>query len=108
MAKVVFCGFGPNDGLYHAKIGEVLLRLAVSSGINIPKTDDAYVVEIQEMGDEVQTIYMEDAEIEKLISLGLLDEKKAYELQQLTIGSKYRLADQCLVKGDILVKPYKG
>jgi hypothetical protein len=108
MANVVFCGFGPNDGLYHAKIGEVLLRLAVASGVKIPKTGEAYVVEIVEMSEEVQTTYMEDAEFEQLIKLGLLDEEKAYELQQYTIGSKYRLADQCLVKGDILVKPYKG
>lgn len=108
MANVVFCGFGPNDGLYHAKIGEVLLRLAVASGVSIPKTEGESVVEIQEMSEELQTTYMEDVEFEKLIKLGLLSEEKAYELQQYTIGSKYRLADQCLIKGDILVKPYKG
>jgi hypothetical protein len=108
MAKVVFCGFGPNDGLYNAKVGEVLLRVAVAAGVSIPKKEDAYVIEIQEMSDELQTTYMEDLEIEKLIGLGLLDEAKAYELQQYTIGSKFRLADQCLIKGDILVKPYKG
>lgn len=108
MAKVVFCGFGDNDGLYTAKVGEVLLRVAVAAGVKIPKSEEQYVVKIEEMTEEVQTTYMEDEEMEVLVKLGLLTDEKAYELQQNTVGAEFRLADQCLIKGDILVKPYKG
>jgi hypothetical protein len=105
MASVIFCGFGKDldKRVKDVKNGEILLRVASANGIELSGDK---IVKVEELTDEKQTTYMEDVEVDKLIKLGLLTAEKAEELNQSTTQSEYRLADLCLVKGDILVKPY--
>ena len=112
MASVIFCGFGKEkDGRVVTKNGEILLRVAAANGIMIPKECEegecgSCVVKVEELTDEKQTHYMEEKELNKLIEMGLLSKDKAEELNQSTTQSSFRLACQCIIRGDILVKPF--
>lgn len=112
MVQVIFCGFSKEqDKRVFAKSGDLLLRVAKDNGVKIlTECEDgncgSCTVKIEELTSEKQTQYMEDKEIETLISVGALTKERAEELQQDTVGHEIRLACQYLIKGDILVKPY--
>lgn len=65
------------------------------------------LITVENIGDTEPTSYMEDEELEKLVELGVLTEKEAEYCQQYTISPKVRIAPMMLVKGDVLIKPYK-
>jgi ferredoxin len=114
MAKVIFMHFKEEtDGVYDAKIGEPLIRLTKEKGIPLPLDCQdgqcgSCLINVENLSDTEPTTYMEDMELEKLIELGAITQKEAHTCQQFTVAPKIRLACQMLVKGDILVKPYKG
>ncbi|MEA1917772.1 MAG: 2Fe-2S iron-sulfur cluster-binding protein [Campylobacterota bacterium] len=114
MAKVIFMHFNEKtDGIYDAKIGEPLTRVAKENGVPLPlECEDGQcgscLLNVENIAGEEPTSYMEDMELDKLVELGAITTKEANTCQQFTISPKVRLACQMLVKGDILVKPYKG
>ncbi|MDR3345804.1 MAG: hypothetical protein LBS73_01380, partial [Campylobacteraceae bacterium] len=76
MAKVIFMHFDEEkDGIYDAKIGEPLIRLAQENGINLDKFVCAKcgktLLGVEHIFDE-PTTYTEDEELEILSSLGLI------------------------------------
>jgi len=114
VAKVIFMHFNPEtDGLYDAKIGEPIVRLAKEKKIGIPfecqeGACGACLVSVEHITDQEPTSYMEDFELDKLVELGAITAKDAHYCQQFTVSPKVRLACQMLVKGDVLIKPFKG
>ena len=113
MAKVIFMGFDKEkDGLYHAAIGEPIVRLAKEKGIpvNFECQDGdcgSCLIHYENIEDTEPTSYMEDKELDKLVELGVLDPKIAEHCQQFTVSPKIRLACQALVKGDVIIKPFE-
>lgn len=109
MAKVIFMHFDMDkDGIYDAKIGEPLMRLLRGKDIQI--SCDNYkdcLVEVVHIADEEPTSYMEDEELDILVNLGAITKEEALECQQYTISPKIRVASMMLIKGDVLVKPFK-
>lgn len=114
MAKVIFMHFKEEtDGVYEGKIGEPLVTLAKTHGVPLPLDCQdgqcgSCLVRVESLADEEPTSYMEDMELDKLVELGAITQKEASTCQQFTVAPKVRLACQTLIKGDILVKPYKG
>jgi hypothetical protein len=111
MAKVIFMHFDEDkDGIYDAKIGEPIIRLAQENGIDIGKFAceqcGEIFLSIEHIFDE-PTTYTEDEEFEILQNIGAVSEKEAQICQQYTISPKVRVASMMLIKGDVLVKPYK-
>jgi hypothetical protein len=111
MAKVIFMHFDEEkDGIYDAKIGEPIVRLAQENGIELDKFAcekcGETLLSIEHVFDE-PTTYTEDEELELLTKLGVIDEKEAGIAQQYTISPKVRVASMMLIKGDVLIKPYK-
>ncbi|MDR1975898.1 MAG: hypothetical protein LBQ18_02770 [Campylobacteraceae bacterium] len=106
MAKVIFMHFDEEkDGIYDAKIGEPIIRLAQEKGIDISGAEGG-LLSIEHIFDE-PTTYTEDEELEILQKFGAISDKEAQISQQYTISPKVRVASMMLVKGDVLVKPYK-
>lgn len=112
MAKVIFMHFDKEtDGIYDAKIGEPIVRLAKEKNVPIPfGNDEDYsksLISVENLADEEPTSYMEDEELEVLVKLGAITAEEANQCQQFTISPKVRVAPMMLIKGDILVKPYE-
>lgn len=113
MAKVIFMHFDiETDGIYDAKIGEPLVRLAKEKGVPIPFSYEGEdyskcLISIENLADEEPTSYMEDEELDKLVELGAITAQEALQCQQFTISPKVRIAPMMLIKGDVLIKPYK-
>lgn len=112
MAKVIFMHFDTNtDGIYDAKIGEPIVRLAKERQIPIPfgtsKDYSESLIYVENLANEEPTSYMEDEELDILVKLGAISSAEAEQCQQFTISPKVRIAPMMLIKGDILVKPYK-
>jgi hypothetical protein len=112
MAKVIFMHFDEKtDGIYDAKIGEPVVRLAKEKGIPISTSKaDNYkncLISVEHIADEEPTSYMEDEELDLLVKLGAITEEDALQCQQYTISPKIRIAPMMLIKGDVLIKPYK-
>ena len=112
MAKVIFMHFNPEtDGVYDAKIGEPIVRLAKEKGVPIEFSSNGdyskSLVSIENLSDEEPTSYMEDEELDVLVELGAISKEEADQCQQFTISPKIRIAPMMLVKGDVLIKPYK-
>ncbi|PLY09719.1 MAG: hypothetical protein C0625_00540 [Arcobacter sp.] len=110
MAKVIFMHFDTvTDGVYDAKIGEPIVRLAKEKGVPIPADTKDYsksLIKVENLADEEPTSYMEDEELDILVELGAITADEAVQCQQFTISPKVRIAPMMLIKGDILVKPY--
>lgn len=112
MVKVIFIGFDKEkDGLYHAPIGEPIVRLAKENDIDLNfKCQDGEcgtcLIQYQNIADQEPTSYMEDKELDKLVELGVITQQDAEHCQQFTVSPKIRLACQTLVKGDVIIKPY--
>lgn len=110
MAKVIFMHFDTQtDGVYDAKIGEPITRLAKEKGVPLPSDIKDYskcLIKVENLADEEPTSYMEDEELDVLVDLGAISKDEAEQCQQFTISPKIRIAPMMLVKGDILVKPY--
>ncbi len=112
MAKVIFMHFDEKtDGIYDAKIGEPIIRLAKEKGVPIKFdcVDECApcLVSVEHISDEEPTTYMQDEELDKLVALGAITKEDADICQQFTISPKVRLASLMMVKGDVLIKPYK-
>lgn len=110
MAKVIFMHFDTKtDGVYDAKIGEPIVRLAKEKGVPLPSDTKDYansLIKVENLANEEPTTYMEDEELDALIKLGAITNEEAEQCQQFTISPKIRIAPMMLIKGDILVKPY--
>ena len=125
MVNVIFCGFGGEmDKRVLARHGDVLLRVAESNGVKIPtdckdgtcgscavKVEDLSVTEAMETTVEdydahAQSVYMEDKELDTLVEMGAITRKEAEVAQQYNRQTPVRLACQCIIKNDILVKPF--
>lgn len=126
MVSVIFCGFGGSqDKRVFAKTGDVLLRVAQSNGVLIPSdckdgmcgscvvrvediaTDELLESTTADYSSKGQAVYMDDKELETLISMGAISKKEAEIAQQFNRPTPVRLACQCAVKEtSILVKPF--
>ena len=111
MAKVIFMHFDENtDGIYDAKIGEPVIRLAKEKGIPIVFDNNDYskcLVSVENISEEEPTSYMEDEELDKLVEMGVLSKEDADICQQFTVSPKVRIASMMMIKGDVLIKPFK-
>ena len=111
MAKVIFMHFDENtDGIYDAKIGEPLIRLAKEKGVPMEVCKSDYskcLVSVENIANEEPTSYMEDEELDLLVEYGAISAEDAEQCQQYTISPKVRVAPMMLIKGDVLVKPFK-
>jgi len=111
MARVIFMHFDTQtDGVYDAKIGEPIVRLAKEKGVPIPFDTKDYsksLIYVENLADEEPTSYMEDEELDLLVKFGAISKEEAHQCQQFTISPKVRIAPMMLIKGDILVKPFK-
>jgi hypothetical protein len=111
MAKVIFMHFDEEkDGIYDAKIGEPVVRLAKEKGIPIafdPKDHAKCLISVEHISDEEPTSYMEDEELDELVKLGAISQEDADICQQFTVSPKIRIASMMMIKGDVLIKPYK-
>lgn len=125
MVNVIFCGFGEGmDKRVIARNGDVLLRVAQSNGIVIPtdctdgmcgscavKLEDLSVTEsmdttAEDYDSSAQAVYMEDKELNTLVEMAAITKKEAEVAQQFNRQTPVRLACQCIIKNDILVKPF--
>ena len=125
MVNVIFCGFGEEmDKRVIARSGDVLLRVAESNGVKIPtdckdgtcgscavKIEDLSVTESMDSTEEdydahAQSVYMEDKELDTLVEMSAITKKEAEVAQQFNRQTPVRLACQCIIKSDILVKPF--
>jgi len=111
MAKVIFMHFDEaTDGIYDAKIGEPIVRLAKEKGIPMETCKGDYskcLVSVETIADEEPTSYMEDEELDLLVEYGAITAEDAEQCQQYTVSPKVRIAPMMLVKGDVLIKPFK-
>jgi hypothetical protein len=111
MAKVIFMHFDEErDGIYDAKIGEPLVRLAKDKQIPLNECSSDYsncLVSVEHISDEEPTSYMEDEELELLVEYGAITQSDADQCQQFTVSPKVRIAPMMLIKGDVLIKPFK-
>lgn len=112
MAKVIFIHFDEKtDGIYDAKIGEPLVRVAKEKGIPLGTCSDGNykdcLISVEHITDEEPTSYMEDEELDILVKLGVITPEDANMCQQYTISPKIRIAPMMLIKGDVLIKPYR-
>ena len=111
MAKVIFMHFDEKtDGIYDAKIGEPIVRLPKEKGIPIPFDSNDYskcLVSVEHISHEEPTSYMEDEELDELVKLGAISQEDADICQQFTVSPKIRIASMMMVKGDVLIKPFK-
>ena len=109
MAKVIFMHFDKEkDGIYDAKIGEPVVRLAKETGIPIAfdKDHSKCLVSVEHISDEEPTSYMEDEELDELVKLGAISQEDADICQQFTVSPKVRIASMMMIKGDVLIKPF--
>ncbi|MDX1296348.1 MAG: 2Fe-2S iron-sulfur cluster binding domain-containing protein [Sulfurimonadaceae bacterium] len=125
MVNVIFCGFGEEmDKRVIARSGDVLLRVAESNGVKIPtdckdgtcgscavKIEDLSVTESMDSTEEdydahAQSVYMEDKELDTLVEMSAITKKEAEVAQQFNRQTPIRLACQCIIKNDMLVKPF--
>lgn len=125
MVNAIFCGFGEDmDKRVIARNGDVLLRSAESNGIKIPtdckdgtcgscavKIEDLSVSETMDPSEEdynanTQAVYMEDKELDTLVEMSAITKKEAEVAQQFNRQTPVRLACQCIIKSDILIKPF--
>ena len=111
MAKVIFMHFDKQtDGVYDAKIGEPIVRLAKDKSVPIPfgidKDYSKSLISVENLAEEEPTSYMEDEELDILVEVGAITAQEAEQCQQFTISPNVRIAPMMLIKGDILVKPF--
>jgi len=126
MINVIFCGFGEEmDKRVIARSGDILLRVAQSNGVTIPtdctdgmcgscavKIEDLSIKEPMSTTKEdydtsAQSVYMEDKELNTLVEMAAITKKEAEVAQQFNRQTPVRLACQCIIKNDILVKPFE-
>lgn len=111
MAKVIFMHFDKEkDGIHDAKIGEPVVRLAKEKGIPIAFESKDYansLIAVEHISDEEPTSYMEDEELDLLVKLGAISQEDADICQQFTVSPKIRIAPMMMIKGDVLIKPFK-
>jgi ferredoxin len=125
MVNAIFCGFGEDmDKRIISRNGDVLLRSAESNGVKIPtdckdgtcgscavKVEDLSMTEPMSSTEEDydahgQSVYMDDKELNTLVEMSAITTKEAEIAQQFNRPTPVRLACQCTIKSDILVKPF--
>jgi len=126
MVNVIFCGFGEGmDKRVIARSGDVLLRVAESNGVKIPteckdgtcgscavRIEDLSVTKTLDPSTEdydanAKSVYMDDKELNSLVEMAAITKKEAEIAQQYNRQTPVRLACQCIIKSDILVKPFE-
>jgi len=126
MVNVIFCGFGEDmDKRVIAKSGELLLRVASDHGVVIPteckdgqcgscavKLEDLSVTDAMDTEEEdydanAVSFYMEDKELDTLVEMSAITRKEADIAQQFNRQTPVRLACQCVIRSDVLVKPFE-
>jgi len=126
MVNVIFCGFGEGmDKRVIARSGDVLLRVAESNGVKIPteckdgtcgscavRIEDLSVTKTLDPSTEdydanAKSVYMDDKELTSLVEMAAITKKEAEIAQQYNRQTPVRLACQCIIKSDILVKPFE-
>ena len=126
MINVIFCGFGEGmDKRVIARSGDLLLRIAETNGIVIPteckdgtcgscavRIEDLSVTEpmdskVEDYDAHAQSAYMDDKELDKLVEMAAISKKEAEIAQQFNRQTPVRLACQCVVYSDVLVKPFE-
>lgn len=127
MVNVIFCGFeGAESGKrIFAKPGDVLLRVAETNGIKIPTqckdgTCGSCAVVIEDLSTDVvldplaeeyatsaKAVHMEEKELNTLIEMGAITRKEAEVAEAYHRATPVRLACQCIIKNEILVKPFE-
>ncbi len=126
MVNVIFCGFGDGmDKRVIARSGDILLRVAESNGVKIPteckdgtcgscavKIEDLSITEAMDPTEEdydsnAKSVYMEDKELDTLVEMSAITKKEAEVAQQFNRQTPVRLACQCIIKSDILVRPFE-
>lgn len=112
MVKVKFEGFG-NDCEVTAKTGDILLRVAKDNGVNIPTEcgdgecgSCACEVKILSANAPTERLDSQGKELKTLIGRGITTVQEAQRLEMMDQTPPVRLACQCIVRSDILVKPY--
>jgi len=125
MVNVIFCGFGEDmDKRVISRNGDILLRASDSNGVKIPtdckdgtcgscavKIEDLSVTDKMDTMEEdydanAQSVYMEDKELNTLVEMSAITSKEAEIAQQFNRQTPVRLACQCVIKSDMLVKPF--
>lgn len=115
MVKVKFSGFGKDVEATVAS-GELLLRAAKDNGVAIPcDCQDgecgSCAVEIVFVGDkkpECERLDSQGKEFATLIAKGIYKKADAEAFEMSDTAPGVRLACQCIVRDEMLVKPYKG
>jgi len=110
MVEVIFSGFSAQDKKVSATVGDTLLRVAHDNNIKLPSLCQegdcgTCVVRVKELTPKPAAHHMEEREIKTLIELKHLTRDKAEELQLKQIAHNIRLACQCIVRGDMEVRP---
>ncbi len=125
MVNVIFCGFGSGmDKRVIARNGDLLLRVAETNGVKIPTdckdgTCGSCVVRVEDLSVDsamdpsaedydayAQSVYMDDKELGTLVEMGAITKKEAEVAQQYNRQTPVRLACQCIIRNDIIVRPY--
>ena len=115
MVKVKFSGFGVDKDI-EVKSGEILLRAAKDAGVKIPcDCEDgecgSCAVEIVYTGEkapECERLDSQGKELTTLIGRGVYTKADAEAFEMSDKAPTVRLACQCIVRDEMLVKPYKG
>ena len=115
MVKVKFTGFG-SDKEVEVASGELLLRAAKDNGVKIPcDCQDgecgSCAVEVVFLGDkdpQCERLDSQGKELTTLIGRGVYTKADAEGFEMSDKAPGVRLACQCIVRNDILVKPYQG
>jgi len=114
MAKVKFIGFGAEKEI-EAKDGDILLRIAKDNDVRIPcDCEDgecgSCAVSVSFIKDSIQTERLDSQgkELKALISKAIISIKDAEYYEMNDKVPPVRLACQCIVRDDIVVKPYNG
>lgn len=115
MVKVKFSGFG-KDCEVDVATGDILLRAAKQNNVAIPcNCEDgecgACKVEILYVGKEdpqCERLDSQGKELTTLVSDGIYSKAEAEGFEMGDKAPSVRLACQCIVRNNILVKPYKG
>lgn len=112
MVKVKFSGFGAEKEV-EARSGDLLLRIAKDNGVKIPcDCEDgecgACAVSVSFLSDDVQTERLDSQgkEMKALISKAIISTKDAEYYEMNDKAPPVRLACQCIVRDDIVVRPH--
>lgn len=111
MANVKFEGFG-NDCEMVARNGDLLLRVAYENGVKIPKQCEdgecgscACRVTVMAKNAPTERLDSQGKELRTLVGMAIITKQDAERYEMMDEVPTIRLACQCIVRSDMLVKP---